>query len=513
MNSCKQSPLLTNRNVLVFGNALTFVERLPNRSVALCYFDPPLFSDKASDAPQMRLHILRLGEILFHVKRILTEAGNIFVHSEPQMNGTIRLLLDQIFERNNFRQEIVVPRISMRSQGRLSGGHDTVFHFSGGSQFVFHPQNRALTQREIPEFKSSDNNGPYRLVSLTSRISRPSLTFGWRGFTPSPGTSWRYSENKLEQLLEEGRIVLGKTPRLKQYISELSEIEVDVGTIWDDLSRSQSVTEPLGFATQRLKSVVTRIVRMGSSEGDTVLDPFCGTGTTLVVAHENKRRWWGADNNQTAIDISTERLKKTCGLERGHDFAFLGEKALGQCSERFSVPPIRIATGFDDFVLESVTGFVLGKSLDIEETREYEFKEVNSNRPSETIANTADEYAVAFLNSEGGRIFWGVRDSDRVVVGVKIDSQDRNRLRQIVTNKLAAIRPAIDPTAYRLEIHAIEGQTKNDLVVVELVIPTVRVSQPYFTGGNEAFVRVEGVKRKLAGPELTEWIVRRMENR
>jgi hypothetical protein len=519
MTSHKQNPL-TDQNVLVFSDALTFVERVPSRSVALCYFDPPLssysdsplfpHSDEGSDASGSRLRILRLGEILFQVKRTLTETGNIFVHSEPEMNGTIRLLLDQVFERNNFRQEIVVPGIG---RGTLSRDHETVFHFSKGPQFFFDTQKRPLKQSEIGQFKSSDTNGPYRLVSLTSRVLRPSFSFEWQGFTPSPATSWLYSKDKLEQLLEQGRIVLGGMPRLKQYLSEI-KTDVDVGTIWDDLTGSQTVTESLGFATQKLKSVVTRIVRMGSSEGDVVLDPFCGTGTTLVVAQENQRRWLGGDNNQKAIEISTDRLKNMCGLEQGRDYSFLGEECLQQCSAGFSAPHGRIVTGFDDFVLEPINRFVLGKPLEIEETREYKFKEVTSSRPSKSIGNTADEYAVAFLNSEGGRIFWGIRDSDRVVVGVKIDSQERNHLRQVVTDKLADIRPAIDPTAYRFVIHRVEGQaTENDLVVVELVIPTVRVSQPYFTGGNEAFVRVEGVKRKLAGPELTDWIIRRLENR
>jgi hypothetical protein len=125
-----------------------------------------------------------------------------------------------------------------------------------------------------------------------------------------------------------------------------------------------------------------------------------------------------------------------------------------------------------------------------------------------------DEIATQFIMSdEGGRIFWGVRNGDRVVVGVKLTADERDRLRQVVTNKLCSIRPSIDPTSYRLEIHPVEHPMgESELVVVELVVPNVRASSPYFTGGNEAFVRLDGVKRKLAGPELVEWIVRRMSN-
>jgi hypothetical protein len=160
--------------------------------------------------------------------------------------------------------------------------------------------------------------------------------------------------------------------------------------------------------------------------------------------------------------------------------------------------------------------FVLGRPLPIEETREYEFKEVTSKRPVDAIVNAADEYAVAFLNGSGGRIFWGVRDKDRVVVGVRIAAEERNLLRQKVSGKLHAIQPQIDPVQYRLEIHPVEKANTDqetgelDLFVVELVVPRTSSQELYFTGGNEAFVRVDGVKKKLTGPQLVDWIRRRM---
>ncbi|MBU6402707.1 MAG: putative DNA binding domain-containing protein, partial [Verrucomicrobia bacterium] len=162
-------------------------------------------------------------------------------------------------------------------------------------------------------------------------------------------------------------------------------------------------------------------------------------------------------------------------------------------------------------VAAGIDRFILGERLAIEETREYEFKEVIGNRPADTIANLADEYAVAFLNSEGGRIFWGVRDKDRVVVGVRLPAPDRDRLRRLVANKLHAVQPQIDPTQYRLEFHAVESPETADseLTVIELIVPKVDPTEPYFTGGGEAFVRVDGVTRRLSGPPLVDWIRRR----
>ena len=117
--------------------------------------------------------------------------------------------------------------------GRLKGSysdHDTIFHFSVGSNFIFNPQMRPLTKEELrTEFRLSDERGPYRLVSLTSAISRPSFVFEWRRVRPRPRTSWRFSAEKMDRLFDEGRIDLGRNslnPRLKQYISDVALTEV-----------------------------------------------------------------------------------------------------------------------------------------------------------------------------------------------------------------------------------------------------------------------------------------------
>ncbi len=463
----------------------------------------------------MREHLLGLAKVLQHARRCLASTGNIFVHSEPEMNGSIRLLLDQVFGRENFRQEIVVPRPKPRNRGGLPAGHDTVFHFSVGSDFVYNPQTRELTEEEKAQlFSYSDAGGRYRLVSLVSPVSRPSLVFEWAGVVPPDRKSWKYSRERLEQFNVDARIVmgpLGTPPRLKQYASETSGAEV--GTVWDDLPLKLRASEHADYPTQKPERLVERLIKMGSSGGGIVLDPFCGSGTTLIVASECGRRWIGGDNCLQAIEVTKRRLKQACSLTPGEDFHSSDNEHLKLSSPPQSIPFGRIATGFDDLSTGPIKSLVLGEPLEIEETREYEFKEVKPQSPLNAIADAAEKYAVAFLNSEGGRIFWGVRGTDRVVVGAKLSYDERDRLRQSITCKLSAIRPAMDPTAFRLEIHSVENTgDSGELVVVELVVPQVKVSAPFFAGGVDAFVRLDGVTRKLTGPELTEWIVRRMSN-
>src|ERR1700728_1627503 len=116
--------------------------------------------------------------------------------------------------------------------------------------------------------------------------------------------------------------------------------------------------------------------------------------------------------------------------------------------------------------------YEFGKTLLLEESRGIEFKEVRGNNPVNSIVNTADEYAVAFLNAEGGRILWGVRDSDGIVVGIPLDRQQRDRLRKSITDKLHSIQPPIDPTQFELNLHPVRfTETPGSLYVAELIVP------------------------------------------
>lgn len=159
--------------------------------------------------------------------------------------------------------------------------------------------------------------------------------------------------------------------------------------------------------------------------------------------------------------------------------------------------------------MKSYTHFILGESLRGNETRHIEFKEIKGTNPCSSIVNTADEYAVAFLNSEGGRIYWGIRDTDKVVVGVELTKSESDRLQRDVTNKLSEIQPQLDPGRYKLTLHCIVNAGSN-LVVVELEVPAGNSAKPFYTGGHACFVRLDGVKKKLSGQQLTDWIIRRV---
>jgi len=152
--------------------------------------------------------------------------------------------------------------------------------------------------------------------------------------------------------------------------------------------------------------------------------------------------------------------------------------------------------------------FEVGKPVPADETRQLEFKAISSKNPVRAIANVCDAYAVAFLNSSGGKILWGVRDSDKVVEGVTLSGMQRDELRRAVTDKLNNIEPKIDPTRFKLELLSVGG----DLFVVSLTVPRV-TGGPFYASGKHAYVRLDGANKLLSGPQLTAWITERAAKR
>lgn len=158
--------------------------------------------------------------------------------------------------------------------------------------------------------------------------------------------------------------------------------------------------------------------------------------------------------------------------------------------------------------------FVLNQPVPLQEDDRTEFKEITGLHAARSIIDTAEDYGVAFLNGTGGQIFWGIRDSDRLVVGVTLNARARDDVRKGVAGKFHIIQPPIDPSGYKVLFHPVVGSgTDSELCVVELAITQVAAAEPYFNHRSEAFVRINGVKQRLNGPKLTAWIRTRLQQR
>jgi hypothetical protein len=163
--------------------------------------------------------------------------------------------------------------------------------------------------------------------------------------------------------------------------------------------------------------------------------------------------------------------------------------------------------------IEEELSFILDQPVKLEEMRHIEFKEITGGNPGSSIRSNADEYAVAFLNCEGGRIFWGIRDADRTVVGVRLGYAQRDEIRREVSAKLSHLQPPVPLADFRLNIYPVrddEGRGVLDLYVIELVVPRGNPTKLYATGSDDVWVKTDGGKRKLNHVQKVAEIERRL---
>ena len=147
----------------------------------------------------------------------------------------------------------------------------------------------------------------------------------WRGFSVRAiGRHWRTTQAELDRLVNEGKIYFPPNgfPRGKRYLDEAEGVLLQA--VWTDISPINSqAQERLGYPTQKPEPLMERIIRASSNEGDIVLDPFCGCGTTISVAQRLKRRWIGIDVTHLAITLIKHRLHTA--FRRLADFKVIGE--------------------------------------------------------------------------------------------------------------------------------------------------------------------------------------------
>lgn len=220
-------------------------------------------------------------------------------------------------------------------------------------------------------------------------------------------------------------------------------------------------------------------------------------------------------NNKGVAFLRFNQYQKAIGcFEEG--IAFDSDGNIPQLHENKQVAEeyLARATDTDNLTEPTKIRFIHGQPVPFEETLFYEFKEIQGTNPTRAIIKDSNEYAVAFLNREGGRIFWGVRDSDRTTIGVILNEQQRNETRTKVSEKLGAVQPSISVEDWHLKFHDVynlQGETVEDLWVVELVIPPPQEKDVFYTGSSDLFVKTDGGRHKLQGQQITEFIRRRFQ--
>jgi len=266
-----------------YGTGRKFVKRTRTRDCETPPVEKPAYDDVWNGGLGDFLQMIY--DRLIPMRDLLAPNGSIYVHVDWHCAHYVKIILDEVFGIERFQNEIVwCYREAVNSKKRWNRKHDLIFFYSKGEKFTFNYKEALEPHSEttLKKYRRRDEKGPYRLMG--------------RGLVGSPIRSARDIAPEWEE----------SHPELtyRHYLSE-GRLPVDYWMI--DIV-NQAAKERTGYATQKPESLIERIVRASSNEGDLVADFFCGSGTLPSVASRLGRRWIACDSSPSAIETTKTRL-------------------------------------------------------------------------------------------------------------------------------------------------------------------------------------------------------------
>ena len=361
-------------NRLCYGDNLDTLRTLPSESVDLIYLDPPFNSKrifncsfgakaqaKAFDdnwswgQEQVRwlndinernqdawcllnclmktfkrndglpAYLVAMTVRLVEMHRVLKDSGSIYLHVDPTASHYLKLVMDQIFGVSNYLNEIPWERSNPKGKvTRWAACHDSLLFYSKTKDYVFHAQYRTLSEGGLKPYNKEDERGCYQTGPLDApddpNGTRPRYCFTAKnGITyDPPALGWRVTEEAMQKLDDENRLAYPRTSkgRLRKKLYLADSKGAAVTDVWTGIGPLQSKDpERLGYPTQKPLALLERIIQASSNEGDVVLDPYMGSGTTIEAAAKLGRNWIGMDVTHHAVACTAARLEANLDLE------------------------------------------------------------------------------------------------------------------------------------------------------------------------------------------------------
>lgn len=269
-------------------------------------------------------YLVMMTSRLVELHRVLKPTGSLYLHCDPTASHYLKLLLDAIFGPERFGSEVIWKRTTAHSdtrQGRKLHGHvhDVLLFYVKGDDWSWNPIYAPYDQSYIDShyrFVEEATGRRYRKGDLTAAKPGGDTSYEWKGVRPYKGRFWAFSREKMEAFDQEGRLIYTRSgmPELKRYLDEMPGVPPQ--DVWTDIDAINArAAERLGYPTQKPMALLERVIATSSNEGDVVLDPFCGCGTTIDAAQKLGRAWVGIDVTYLAIDLIQKRLRNTYGDE------------------------------------------------------------------------------------------------------------------------------------------------------------------------------------------------------
>jgi adenine-specific DNA-methyltransferase len=241
------------------------------------------------------------------LKNLLANNGAIFVHIDYNEEAYLRVLMDEIFGRNNFRNTIIVSRIkkNIREREKIKGlnfAHDVVVFYAKSEECLILPPTKSIERKE-------------RWHAFDAPGIRPTMEYILFGHRPPEGRHWLYDEIRARGMITSGDLRPNPKTGKPQYRIPAGTEDI-CDTLWTDMTASSFNWDfPSG---EKNEKIILRIIEMTTNEGDWVLDSFLGSGTTAAVAHKMNRKWIGIELGEHCHTHCLPRLKKVVdGTDQG----------------------------------------------------------------------------------------------------------------------------------------------------------------------------------------------------
>jgi DNA modification methylase len=288
-------------------------------------------------------YVVEMSIRLVDLHRVLRPTGSLYLHSDPTVSHYLKLILDSLFERRNFRSEVIWKRTGSHNSPyayRFGPAHDVILYYARSPEAKFLGAHGPYSAEYVAShFRHHDERGRYQDVALTG----PGIVEGgdsgkpWGGYDPRKvGRHWQPASyvykkyraltgddlarhpflERFDRLDEAGLIYWTKqrVPRYRFYLDDAPGVPLQ--DVWTDIAPINSQAhERTGWETQKPLALLERSIAASSRLGDVVLDPFCGCGTALDAAESLGRRWIGMDISWDAIAVMKARLRGRFGIE------------------------------------------------------------------------------------------------------------------------------------------------------------------------------------------------------
>lgn len=322
-------------NKIYQGNSVEKLKEIEANKVDLIYFDPPFFTQRKHTLTNkdnsktyefddkynsIEEYITLVENVLEQSKRVLKNSGSVFLHCDKTASHNIRLVMDKVFGRENFQSEIIwsYKRWSNAKKGLLNG-HQVIFFYSKTQDFKFNTlytdYSATTNLDQILQDRERDENGK---------------------------SVYKRDEN--------GKVILGKEKK-----------GVPLSDVWEIPYLNPKAKERTGYPTQKPVLLLNQILNIVTDEGDLVVDPFCGSGTTCVSAKSLKRQFIGIDISQDAVELANSRLEEMVIsesklLNKGtNEYQEKSEKELS-ILQNINAFPVQRNSGIDGFLKDHFEG-------------------------------------------------------------------------------------------------------------------------------------------------------------